>query len=550
MRDHRRGRHWARRVVPVLLALGLVAAACGGDDDDAAPPTTAGGEETTVTELEPRQGGSIVVGIEADTATPWTPAESTCAVSCTVVMRAVYDPLLALGEDGKMHPMLAESATPNDDFTVWTITVREGVQFHDGTPLDGAAVVENLQRYRNSFLTGKGLLDVQDVAVSSDDPMTVVVTLKRPWVTFDYYLGGYVASPTWLAATDADPTLETKPVGTGPFVYEDYRVGQYFRATRNPGYWREGLPYLDAIEYRIIPDALTRARALAGGDIDMFHTTNGETIADLRESGDTPFVEQTRYAETSYLLLNVTQPPLDDASVRCALGAAIDNASIRESIGAGVGELANGPFSPDQLGYLEDSGYPAFDPEAARAAIEAYEAANGPVVVDYTTTNDATNLLIAQAVQQMWADIGVDTTIAQLEQGQFIVAALNGNFQVFSWRSHGGPDPDQQRVWWNSETALPVGQLALNFGRITDPVIDENLDILREDPDPEARQAAAEAVNRQFGEQCYDLWGSWTVWAIPHGEQVQGIETYELPDGSLAQPGSGSFWPAGIWLSS
>ncbi len=126
---------------------------------------------------------------------------------------SVFDTLAAVTEDGQVVPYLAESITPNEDYTVWTFVAREGVTFHDGTPFDGAAMVDNLTRQFKSFLTGKVFADV---ATNPDgtpqivltDPMTMTITLKRPWVVFPIYLAaqpGMMASPTWLAAADADP---------------------------------------------------------------------------------------------------------------------------------------------------------------------------------------------------------------------------------------------------------------------------------------------------------------------------------------------------------
>ena len=91
--------------------------------------------------------------------------------------------------------------------------------------------------------------------------------MSRPWVPFPLYLSGaigYMASPTWQAAADKDPALESKPVGTGPFVFKDYKPGESFTATKNPNYWNKPYPYLDEVEFRVIPDALTRSSRARG----------------------------------------------------------------------------------------------------------------------------------------------------------------------------------------------------------------------------------------------------------------------------------------------
>ena len=177
-------RRWLR-LLALLLGLSLVAAACGDDDDgggSAAPGED--GEETTTTEAvdegEPQPGGTLVYGIEADTTTPWTPAKSVCAISCHMVMRSVFDPLTLYGEDMTAQPNLLESFEANEDNTEWTLTPKQGITFHDGTPFDAAAIVANLEAHRASFLTGKALLNVASTAVSPDGT-SAIVTMNEPW---------------------------------------------------------------------------------------------------------------------------------------------------------------------------------------------------------------------------------------------------------------------------------------------------------------------------------------------------------------------------------
>ena len=200
--------------------------------------------------------------------------------------------------------------------------------------------------------------------IAKVDDLTVTVTMKRPWVPFPLYLSGaigYMASPTWQAAADGDPALESKPVGTGPFVFKDYKPGESFTATKNPNYWNKPYPYLDEVEFRVIPDALTRSSALEAGDVDLIHTTNGDTIKKYRDEPDQfPMTEWTKFGETGYTLLHVTQEgsPLTDSRVRCAMAYATDNQAIIDKINAGISQIANGPFSPGQLGNEAENGFP------------------------------------------------------------------------------------------------------------------------------------------------------------------------------------------------
>ena len=233
---------------------------------------------------------------------------------------SVYDTLTSVTEDGKVVPYLADTVTPNADYTVWTFHARDGVKFHDGTPFDGAAMVDNMKRqyrvvpHRQGASATSRRTPTARRRSSLTDPMTMTITMKRPWVVFPLYLAaqpGMIASPTWLAAADKDPTLESKPVGTGPFVFKDYKPGESFTATKNPDYWNKPYPYLDEFETRVIPDALTRASALEAGDVDLIQTTNGDTIKKFRGEADKfPMLEETDYGETGYTLLNVGDPTL------------------------------------------------------------------------------------------------------------------------------------------------------------------------------------------------------------------------------------------------
>ncbi len=543
-------RRWTR-LLALLLGLAMVAAACGGDDDtsdNANPdegPTDSEPDESDAG--DPVAGGKLVYGLEADTSTPWTPANSVCAISCHMIMRSVFDPLTLFAEDGSVQPNLLESFEANDDFTAWTLTPKDGITFHDGTPFDAAAIKANLDAHLVSFLTARALLNVDSVELS-EDGSAVVVNMKSPWNRFPVFLSGqigYQASPAWLTAVAEDATLSASPVGTGPFVFKSYEVGGSFIATKNAEYWRadEGLPYLDEIEYRVLPDAQARKNALLSGDIDMMHSSAGLVISDLREEPDIELTESSAFGETNYTLMNVGNPdsPISDVRIRKALAMAIDNEVLIERRGAGIGEVANGPFSPDQKGYLEETPYPTYDPEGAKALVDEYKADKGvdTVDIDYTTTTDPANLETGELVKQFWDEVGLNVQLAQIEQGSFIVTALSGDFEMFGWRNHGGVDPDSQRIWWHSETAGAVGELALNFGRIEDDVIDENLDKLRQTNDDAEITEAAEAINTQFGEQVYNLWSSWTVWGIGKDPKVNGLADFVLPDGSPEIYGNG-----------
>lgn len=605
-----RQRSRKRIITAALLSLGLFAAACGkkngGDSTDATTvlteTTASSGDtepsvavETTVAEGTippettpadvPVLGGTLIVSGEAEVTSPWTPAAMQCDTYCFQRARTFFDSVAAIGDDLKVHPVLAEAITPNDDYTEWTITVREGITFTDGTPVNADALIKNLQLSGTGLLISAALLDVAKVPSAADpaknelkieklDEMSFTIftglngdpAQPLPWPGFDVYLTGQwglIASPAWLDAVAADPALAAMPIGSGPFIVESFAPRDKLVVKRNPNYWLKDangnqLPYLDGAEFRVIEDSEIEADALRSGDIDIFSTSAALVVADFREQADEfPMREQSDFTETDYILIDHDKPgPLQDVRVRCALSKAIDREEYVEALSNGISTPANGVFSPGQEGYLEDNGFDITqDIEGAKALIDEYEAETGTqVAINYGTTTSQINAQRAELMKGYWNAIGVDFEYQQVPQDSFITSALFGaeNFFAFAWRQHAGLTIDTQNYWWHSRSASPDGALSLNFARIRDDVVDENLDIARSDPDPAARKAAAEAVNRRMAEQCHQIPFVYTVWGTPHKPSVMGLGDGVLPDGAKARDGagfSGQFWMHNVWIN-
>jgi len=583
--SHTGRRRSATKVVGLIIGAGLIAAACGSKSEDvttttaAAPETTAAAETTTTTiapattaappEVEPVYGGRLVVAGEAEVANPWTPESMQCDSYCQMRARTFYDPLVVTNEDLEPVGFLLESFTPNEDFTVWTLQVREGVTFHDGTPLDAETVAFNLRTAGKGILLAGALRDVAkgpdgEFLVTATGPMTVEVQMgldgdpsqPRPWPTFPYFLSGQwglMASKQWLEAVKAGTANSVDAVGTGPFIVDSYAPGDKLVVKRNENYWLtaengDQLPYLDEIEFRVIVDSQTRGQALKAGDVDLIATSDPNVIKEFDGDENFNLSDQNRFGETSYLLIHLAKEgPLQDQSVRCALGQAIDKLDAIEVLSSGYVDPANGPFSPGQEGYLDDNGSLPYDPDAAAAAIEAYEAANGPITINYSTTPTATNLATAQYIQEVWGAVGVDVNIDQIEQSTLITNALTGaeNFEVFLWRNHAGLGVDNQNFWWNSKSILPG--FALNFGRLADPVIDELLFEARGESDADVRRGYAEDINRRFAEQCWILPLSFTKWGVISSPKVQNLGRSPQTSGEgFLRDGQG--FPGQVWM--
>ena len=544
--------------------------------ESAPPNAVSSGVRTAKDNGEPVKGGTLVYGLEADTANGWAPYRSSLATSGYIPLTSITDSLFAVTADGEVVGNLVDTVDHNADYTQWTMHLREGIKFQDGSDFNADAVKFNMDSCIYSPLAGPSLTTIESVEASG---MDVTVNVRGgPWVAFPAYFVagcGYQMSAQWLrtlpdipqrkeggpaydaalAATPADGD-PAKPVGLGAFTFESYTPGNgnSFRAVRNENYWRgpngvtgEDLPYLDAIEAVVAVDADGRTNGLRGADFDVMMTANSDTIADFLDKDDFKVDSSTLYGDTGYAMLNVAEGPMDpegknaaspllNVNCRRALAAAIDLDRYVQERGAGLVPPANGPFPPGSLGYLEDTGYPKYDPAVASTEMDTCLGALGTdhIELSFNTTNDPFNVESNTLILSMWSDVfgdKVQAKITPIEQGQYIGLALVGSFNAVGWRSHSGIDPDIQRLWWQSSSALPLGSLALNFGRFQDPEMDAQLEIIKSNPDPAARKAAAQQVNRIFGEKVYNWWLAWALWAIISQPYVNGVQRHVLPDG-------------------
>src|SRR5215831_399642 len=187
----------------------------------AAPLEACGSSSAGPTVPKPQRGGSLTFATEAEINSFDTRLGAWDSTGF-LYAGSVYDPLFYQASDGSVQPFLARSITPNTDYTEWTITLRPGIAFHDGSALDANAVKVNLDSYARAPLTAPYFLNVLRTKVV--DALTVRVQMSTPWVPFPIYLTkqpGYVAGLKQLADTSG----RAKPIGTGPFVYQEWVPG-------------------------------------------------------------------------------------------------------------------------------------------------------------------------------------------------------------------------------------------------------------------------------------------------------------------------------------
>ncbi len=535
---------------------GGLLSACGSGSTSSPHSAAAGSSNTVAPAGKAKHGGNLKVGTWTDETTLLYLQGTWDAIGYDYGM-AMLDPLMVVAPDGKLLPYLAKSVTHNPDYTVWTVTVRPGITYVDGSPLDAANLLANFKATTASATIGYIFSPVKSVAASGSH--SVVVTMKQPWVPFDAYLTTF-----WPQATATlSPKYKGKPIGTGPFMYKAWEPGNHLYLTRNPKYWRKGLPYLDQISFLPMLNSQQKENALKAGNIDV--AVVGNTIDDLTGIvGDASLQyindSKVRGPETDmvYWLLNCAVAPTNDVRVRNALAYATDQSLFWKEVFIGSGGVGGpgssvpvtGPFQPGSPYYELDTGYPQKqDMAKAKALIAQYAKEHGTPKITLTASSEVKELTALQLTQSMWQEAGVQVTVQQLDVGTLIVRALNGHTQAVYWDYGAALDPDQNFPAWSPNFTARIGTIALEETRLKDPRIDPLLTKGRTSGDTTTRVAAYKGLAKVFGELTPYIYMGRGLGGLAASKNVQNLGSLTTPDGSQILWSQAGTLPTELWLS-
>ena len=371
----------------------------------------------------------------------------------------VYDTLFDRVAGGKVVPWLVAKQSVSKNGLVVTWQLHKGVVFHDGTPLNAAAVVWNLHRKISQKLELADLLPIR--AVSARGSNTVIVKLTRPFSSLDDYLAARtfsIYSPTFVHKNGAK-ALNTKDAGSGPFVLQSFSPGQSLTLARFSRYWKKGLPYFDEVRFQNVPDEHTRFAELQAGQVQMALDLNYPDIVAAAKRG-TLKLESGVGSLQYYGAINCLNPNLD-VKVRQAINYAVDKAYISNKTFLGYAKPAQSVFiTPALAGYVA-ARYYKFNPTKAKALLtsDGWTAGSGGIrtkngkqlTVKILTTNGGItgDYAIAQLVQAELQDIGIKAKIA-IADSSTIYTKLNS-----------GQKPDYDI--FITATSTTSGELTYNF---------------------------------------------------------------------------------------
>ena len=506
-----------------------------------------------VSTAKPKKGGHLIFGVDAEEV-GFDPTSAHYDEVGVMYARTVFDPLTIVNVSGGWEPYLAQSVTSNAALTAWTITLRPNVLFHDGTACDGAALLTNLQAQAKSLLTGIVLTPIL-VSIVQTGPLAVTLTFSKPWAPFPYWLAGsiggqigYVVAPSMLANKNGT----SNPVGTGPFVFTEWIPNDHFTATANPHYWRPGLPYLDQITFKPIPDEDARAEALKTKTIDIMVTDTPQIVSQFRGNKAYSYIDDSSKVigepDMNFVMLNCQAAPFNDPNVRLAAAMAINRQQYAKVIDQGQLKVSGGVFAPGSEYYSKTS-YPNYNPSQAKKLVAAKAKSTGaPVAFTLGGTTGPAAVRAQEYIQQAFNAVGFNVTNSTVEQNDLINTALAGKFQALGWRQFGDVDPDLNYIFWSTTTVSSA--IPLNFARNSDPQIEAALQLGRTSTNPAVRKKAYQTVNQRFAIDLPYLFTDQAVWAIIGQPSVQNFNNPKTPKGTAALGLiAGSIWPTQIWLS-
>jgi len=331
--------------------------------------------------------------------------------------RPIYDSLLDYDlMTYDVVPALIESYEPSDDGLTWTLNVRQGVTFHDGTPMTAADVVWSFEQALKPEATRTApLLSFVEVVEAVDDH-TVEISLSQPDQLLPHTMIDIrVTKVDYVDYNDA-------PIGTGPFRFVSWEPNRQLTYERNEDYWVEELPYLDGLEIRTVPDSSVLVIQLINGEVDLITAAPFGQIAQLVNAGMVTAVPPDNRAMGFYdIILNTQREPFDDARVRQALSYAIDREAMVRSL-FGYATVQSNPIPRSSAAFAEDAmNYDVRDVERAR---ELLAEAGYPDGVDFEMFVHRTGALEwdtgAQVIQQSAAEAGFDVNIRGVDIGTWV----------------------------------------------------------------------------------------------------------------------------------
>ena len=495
------------KAASLAAALTLVAAGCGGDGDenDAAGPSetpatseAAAGAECT----EERQGGQVTMGVLTQPRGLDPLVAAGAASTGGIEMAAIYDTLVEYDiESGEYRPRVAESLEPNDDFTEWTLTLREGVTFGNGDPLTAEAVEASITRFQSDANTGPyRALALTITGMEVVDERTLVLTLDEGWAGFPFVLansGGMIVNTA--VADAAGEGFGTNPVGAGvgPYEITRFAANEEIVLTAKDDYW-DGPVCIEELRFVAIPGDAITYDSFQSGELQAAFLRDPVVIRNADDAG-VASLKNLQNAGNVILINNGvrdSEPVTADVRVRRAISAAIDVEAINERVYEGAGQPTKAVIGEkSRLADGIELDEPPTDPELAQGLVEEVKGEtdwDGSLRLTCPQAREEAALTVQAQLNAVGFDVELDMVPTTSELVEKVI--VRADFDISCW----GLNYLDDALWPTMNNTMRSDSPS-NYGGHQNPAFDEALAALRVASTVEEEQAAVE-----------DLQAAWT----------------------------------------
>lgn len=381
--------------------------------------------------------GTLVAGItsDPDTLFPWKATQ----FQAVAILTTIYGTLTELDADLNVVPGIAESWEASEDGLTLTFHLRDGVTFHDGTPLTSADVKASLDAILDEATAAVARSSLASVAaVEAPDASTVVLTLSGP----DAGILSGLASVNLaiLPAGAAEEALNAQPNGTGAFKFAERTPNESLTLVANESYWR-GAPKLAEVEFRIVPDETSIVSGITAGNIN-FAVLDDPLVAQQAEADGVTIMRTPQLAYHA-LQLNASREPLNDLNVRLAIQCAIDREQVLDTAALGEGEVVGPITSPAYRSDPASRPCPTRDVEKAKQYLADAGMADGVTIGTIVSQGEyATSVNEAQNLQAQLAEAGITLELEVMDIDTYVDRWLAADFDTAVALNGGRPDPD------------------------------------------------------------------------------------------------------------
>lgn len=365
--------------------------------------------------LAQRRKDSIVLAMTLEPSPGLDPTGAAASSIAEVTLYNIYETLTKINPDGSVTPLLAESWEVSPDLTTYTFRLKRGVKFHNGEPFNAQAVKFSFDRAGAEKSTNKDKRTFAALTTRAVDEHTVVILTKEIDPDFPFLVGQATAAIVEPKSADSNMT---KPVGTGPYVLENWVKGSSITLKKWDGYRNAGAVKINRATFRFIPDPAAQVAAMLAGDVDVFPRITPRSVEQFKGNPRFQVMVSGSRAKT-ILAINNKKKPFDDVRVRRAVAMAIDRKAVIQGAGDGYGAPIGSHYPPSAPGYVDTTAVNPYNPDRARALLRE-AGITSPIEVTITLPPPPYARQGGEVIASQLSKVGINAKLQNVEWAQWL----------------------------------------------------------------------------------------------------------------------------------